>query len=112
MDRILNRQTTWYLVNIKARRNQTTEHYIQVFRSLYEQDPLIDFPHGGKSGSLKYVTFSEQLDESGNSHWIQIGLLSYTIIDPEAFYNKRSREDVTMNDWNEDIEANKKESDL
>ena len=58
MDRILNRQTTWYLVNIKARRNQTTEHYIQVFRSLYEQDPLIDFLHGGKSGSLKYVTFS------------------------------------------------------
>lgn len=112
MDRILNRQTTWYLVNIKARRNQTTEHYIQVFRSLYEQDPLIDFPHGGKSGSLKYVTFSEQLDESGNSHWIQIGLLSYTIIDPEAFYNKRSREDVTMNDWNEDIVANKKEADL
>lgn len=45
-------------------------------------------------------------------NWIQIGLLSYTIIDPEAFYNKRSREDVTMDDWNEDIVANKKETDL
>ena len=33
-------------------------------------------------------------------------------IDPEAFYNKRSREDVTMDNWNEDIVANKKETDL
>lgn len=112
MDRVSNRQTTWYLINIKARREQTTEHYVQVFRSLYEQDPLVGFPRGGKSGSLKYVTFSQLLDENGNPNWIQIGLLSYTIIDPEAFYNKRSREDVTMDDWNEDIVANKKETDL
>ncbi len=112
MDRVSNRQTTWYLINIKARREQTTEHYVQVFRSLYEQDPLVGFPRGGKSGSLKYVTFSNLLDENGNPNWIQIGLLSYTIIDPEAFYNKRSGEDVTMDDWNEDIVANKKETDL
>lgn len=110
MDRLSNRQTTWYLVNIKARREQTTEHYVQVFHNLYEQDPLVYFPRGGKSGSLKYVIFSDLLDENGNPKWIQIGLLSYTIIDPEAFYNKRIREDVTMNDWNEDIVANKKET--
>lgn len=112
MDRVSNRQTTWYLINIKARREQTTEHYVQVFRNLYEQDPLVGFPRGGKSGSLKYVTYSNLLDENGNPNWIQIGLLSYTIIDPEAFYNKRSREDVTMDNWNEDIVANKKETDL
>lgn len=112
MDRISNRQTTWYLINIKARREQTTEHYVQVFRNLYEQDPLVEFPRGGKSGSLKHITFSSILDENGNPNWIQIGLLSYTIIDTESFYNKRSREDVTMNDWNEDIVANKKETDL
>lgn len=112
MDRVSNRQTTWYLINIKARWEQTTEHYVQVFRSLYEQDPLVGFPRGGKSGSLKNVTFSNLLDENGNPNWIQIELLSYTIIDPEAFYNKRSREDVTMDDWNEDIVANKKETDL
>ena len=49
MDRVSNRQTTWYLINIKARREQTTEHYVQVFRSLYEQDPLVGFSRGGKS---------------------------------------------------------------
>lgn len=66
IDRVSNRQTTWYLINIKARRKQTTEHYVQVFRSLYEQDPLVGFPRGGKLGSLKYVTFSNLLDENGN----------------------------------------------
>lgn len=112
MDRVSNRQTTWYLINIKARRDQTTEHYVQAFRNLYEQDPLISFPRSGKSGSLKYATFSNLLDENNTPKWIQIGLLSYTIIDPEAFYNKRSRENVTMDNWNEDIVANKKETDL
>ncbi|MBO5380689.1 MAG: DUF4747 family protein [Bacteroides sp.] len=112
MDKILNRQTTWYLINIKARREQTTEHYVQAFRRLYKQDPLVGFPRGGKAGSLKYVSFSNILDQNGNPNWIQIGLLSYTIIDPEAFYNKRSQEDVTMANWNEDIVANKKETDL
>ena len=112
MDRVSNRQTTWYLINIKARRAQTTEHYVQAFRNLYEQDPLISFPRSGKSGSLKYATFSNLLDENNTPKWIQIGLLSYTIIDPEAFYNKRSRENVTMDNWNEDIVANKKETDL
>lgn len=112
MDRVSNRQTTWYLINIKARRDQTTEHYVQAFRNLYEQDPLISFPRSGKSGSLKYATFSNLLDENNTPKWIQFGLLSYTIIDPEAFYNKRSRENVTMDNWNEDIVANKKETDL
>ena len=112
MDRVSNRQTTWYLINIKARRDQTTEHYVQAFRNLYEQDPLISFPRSGKSGSLKYATFSNLFDENNTPKWIQIGLLSYTIIDPEAFYNKRSRENVTMDNWNEDIVANKKETDL
>lgn len=112
MDRVSNRQTTWYLINIKARRDQTTEHYVQAFRNLYEQDPLISFPRSGKSGSLKYATFSNLLDENNTPKWIQIGLLSYTIIDPEAFYNKRSRENVTMDNWNEDIVASKKETDL
>lgn len=31
MDRVLNRRTTWFLVNIKAREEQTEEHYVRVF---------------------------------------------------------------------------------
>ena len=28
MDRVLNKRTTWFLVNIKAREEQTEEHYV------------------------------------------------------------------------------------
>lgn len=111
MDRILRRQTTWNLVNIKARRNQNTEHYVQVFHRLYEEDPMIALPRD-KSGSLKSMTFSELLDERNEPKCIQATLLSYTIIDPTAFYNKRSQEDVDINDWDSDIVANKKEAEL
>lgn len=112
MKRIANKQTTWNLVNIKARQEQTTSHYVEIFHKLYVEDPLIKFPRGGKSGSLKSVQFSEILEEDGNPCWIHIELLSYTVIDPEAFYNKRSREDVKMENWDENIVANKKEADL
>lgn len=110
--RIAKQQTVWNLVNIKARQEQTTSHYVEAFRRLYAEDPLIKFPRGGKSGSLKSVQLSELLEEDGNPCWIHIGLLSYTVIDPEAFYNKRSQEDVKMENWDENIVANKKEADL
>lgn len=111
MDRISHRQTTWHLINIKARRNQSTDHYVQAFHRLYDEDPMIALPRE-KSGSLKSMTFSELLDERNQPKWIQATLLSYTIIDPTAFYNKRSQEDVDMDDWDSDIVANKKEAEL
>lgn len=111
MDRVSHRQTTWHLINIKARRNQSTDHYVQAFHQLYDEDPMIALPRD-KSGSLKFMTFSELLDERNQPKWIQAVLLSYTIIDPTAFYNKRSQEDVNMDDWDSDIVANKKEAEL
>lgn len=112
MDRILNRSTSWYLINVKARRQQTIEHYVQAFRELYVEDPLIELSYGGRTCSLKNIVFSEIKDENGQPNWIKIGLLSYTIIDPKAFYNRRSQEDITMDDWDEDVVANKKETEL
>ena len=111
MDRVLNRRTTWFLVNIKAREEQTEEHYVRVFRRLYDEDPMIEFPRG-KSGSLKSIELSEIKDENDEPQWIQINLLSYTIIDPDAFYNRRNRENVYMVDWDNDIVANKKETEM
>ena len=110
MDRVSNRQTTWHLINIKARNNQTTSHYVEIFHKLLQEDPLIDLPRE-KCESLKNVIFSETLDSDGYPQWIQVTLLSYTIIDPDSFYNRRDQEDVTMA-WDSDIVANKKESEL
>ena len=39
MDRVVNRQTTWYVINIKARRNQTPQHYVDAWNLINEQDP-------------------------------------------------------------------------
>lgn len=109
MDRIINRQTSWNLVNIKARREQKPSHYVEILHRLHNEDPLIAFPRGGRSGSIKNVIFSEISDENGVPNWIQINLLSYVIVDPTAFYNVRNQEEVNMEEWNEDIVSNKKE---
>ena len=60
-ERIVRRQTTWYVINIKARRDQNTAHYVRAFRSLQEEDPLVDLSRN-RCESLKSVTFSEILD--------------------------------------------------
>ncbi len=44
--------------------------------------------------------------------WTQATLLSYTIVATTAFYNRRSQEDINMDDWDSDIVANKKEIEL
>lgn len=111
MVRVSNRQTACFLVNIKARENQTEEHYVEVFRKLSECDPMIKFPRG-KYGSLKSINFSEIKDENDGPKWIQINLLSYTLIDPDAFYDKKNKEDVHIDNLGEDVVANKKETEI
>lgn len=110
-ERIVRRQTTWHAINIKARRNQNSAHYVHAFRRLQEEDPLVELSRN-RCESLKTVTYSEILDEDSVPHWIKVTLLAYTMIDPEAFYNRRSREDITMEDWDSDVVANKKEVEL
>lgn len=41
-DRIERRRTTWNVINIKARVNQTPLHYVEAFRQIKEQDPLVE----------------------------------------------------------------------
>lgn len=108
--RISNRQTTWHLINIKARNNQVTSHYVEAFHHLLDEDPLVDLPRE-KCESLRNIVFSDTLDNDGYPQWIKVNLLSYTIIDPQSFYNRREQEDVTMA-WDNDIVANKKEAEL
>lgn len=111
MDRISNRQTTWHLINIKARREQNTNHYVETFRTLMTEDPMVSLPRE-KCASLKSMTFSNSLDDEGQPKWINLVLLSYTIIDPDRFYNRREQEDVNLDNWDTDIVANKKEAEL
>lgn len=109
MNRISNRHTTWYLINIKARREQNTRHYVNAFRALSQEDPMVSLPRE-RCESLKSLSFSNSLDDANEPKWIQISLLSYTIVDPAKFYNRREQENVNIDNWNSDIVINKKEA--
>lgn len=112
MERVLNRQTAWYVINIKARRNQTPQHYVDAWNLINEQDPLIELPKTtNRYASIRTMTFSQQCDNENIPHYIETKLVAYTLIDPEKFYNRRTKEDMAI-DWNTDIAANKKESAL
>lgn len=111
MKDVISKKTTWFLVNIKAKRNQHTHHYVEAFKTLYKVDPMIKFPRG-KHGSLKSMEISNILENDNEPKWIRMTLLSYTIVDSDAFYNKKIQENVQIDNWDNNIVANKKEADL
>lgn len=108
-DRITNRRTSFYLINVKARENQFVNHYVEAFRNLASQDPLVGL-NRELSASIRYLEEGD-LNAESMPYWMHLNILTYNIIDPEAFYNRRSHEDISM-DWDSDIVANKKEADL
>lgn len=109
---VLNRTTSWFFINIKARRNQTPSHYVEAWNRINEQDPMVEMPRAtNRFVSVKRMSFCSEMDEHQQPMWIKTTLVAYTLIDPEAFYNRRTKEDLCM-DWDEDIAANKKESNV
>lgn len=57
-DKIELRRTTWFVVNIKARKNQKPSHYVEAFRAIKEKDPLIEV-FGKKCISIRAMIESE-----------------------------------------------------
>ena len=109
-DKIELRRTTWFVVNIKARKNQKPSHYVEAFRAIKEKDPLIEV-FGKKCISIRSMIESEYVENDDMPKWIQLNITHYTIVDPSAFYNIREHKDVDM-EWNTDIVANKHEAEL
>lgn len=111
-ERVDNRITTWHVINIKAHSNQTPSHYVNAFDSIETQDPLIEMEkRTNRYVSIRSVSRSNIRTIEGLPQWIVINLVAYTMIDPNAFYNRRSKEDVEM-PWDDDVVANKKEAQL
>lgn len=108
---VRNQQTTWHVINIKARHNQSTKHYVDIFEKLMKEDPLVKF-NSKRAASLKSVQKSDEVGPDGNPLWIEISLLAYTIINPDEFYDLKNKKDVKMDNWNEDVVANKVEADM
>jgi len=111
-ERIVNRRTSWYVINVKARRQQNESHYVDAFEAIATSDPLVEVGRvSNRYMSIKSLSKSEILTNAGCPTWMQLTVVAYTIIDENAFYNRRSKEDITM-EWDSDIVANKKETDL
>lgn len=101
--------TTWHLINIKARTNQTPTHYIKALKDLKEKDPLIEV---SKDRCISIMDISSSSENTkGVPSWLIIKLMAYTIIDPKNFYNRKKQENVEMT-WDSDVVANKKESEI
>lgn len=111
-EKIINRVTSWYVINVKARRNQTPNHYVNAWKAIREKDPLVEIPHtANRMVSVKRILFSNDIDENGTPTWIMTNLVAYTIINPNEFYNRRTKEKLQMK-WDDDIAANMKETEL
>lgn len=111
-ERVDNRITTWHVINIKAHSNQTPSHYVNAFEGIETQDPLIEMEkRANRFVSIRSVSRSNIQTIEGCPQWMVINLVAYTMIDPNAFYNRRSKEDVEM-PWDDDVVANKKEAQL
>lgn len=104
-------KTKWYVVNIKARTDQTTKHYYDSLMRLKENDPMIRI-NGDKYISIMGITNGNPINpNTGTPDWVVIKLISYILVDPNGFYNKKEKQQVSL-EWNEDVVSNKKEEEL
>lgn len=99
------RSSRWFLVNIKARRNQVPQHYVEIFKALRDMDPLIDL---GRKRSISYknMDFYANPNNAEVPFCIDTILTSYIIIDPDAFYDKERKEHISMMNWDANVVAN------
>lgn len=102
-------RSSWYIINIKARTQQTPKHYVEALRLLHKEDPLV-FVAKDKCVSISGIEESQE-NTNGIPSWIVLKIISYTVIDPSKFYNRKSKENIELQ-WDSDVVANKKEAEL
>ena len=95
---------SWYTVNIKALTNQTTDNYVRVFNKLIEEDPLVPL-QGNKHISIDKFDF---VGGKNDPRMIVLTLCAYDIMDPDAFYDIKRKQQV-MVDISPDVVSNKKD---
>ena len=98
---------SWYTVNIKAYENQTRQHYIDALKSLIEKDPLVKI-QGNRHISVEGFDY---VGDKNTPKMIVLRLCAYDIMDPEAFFDIRKKQQVVV-DLSPDIVSNKKSGEL
>ena len=100
-------QGSWYTINIKAYNNQVKEHYLQAIDLLSQEDPLVRL-RGNRHISIEGIDY---VGDRKNPKIIMLRLCAYDVMDPDAFYDLRKKEQVLL-DLNPDIVSNKKSGTL
>lgn len=95
---------SWFTVNIKALTQQTTENYVRVFKRLIDEDPLVPL-QGNRHISIDKFDYVGDRD---NPRMIILHVCAYDIMDPDAFYDIKRKEQVMVN-ISPDIVSNKKD---
>lgn len=104
-------RTKWYLINIKARTKQKPSHYYDALIKLKEEDPLI-LVSEDKAIVLDNISSNGIFNPDLNApDWMAIKLVSFTIIDKDAFYDRRQRKEISI-EWNDDWVSNKREEEF
>lgn len=104
-------RTKWNLINIKARTNQTPLHYYNALLKLKEEDPLV-FVSEDKALSLMGIGEKNAINpKTGTPDWIVLKVMSYVIVDPKGFYDRREHQSLDI-EWNDDWVSNKKEAEV
>lgn len=79
-----------YVINIKSRYEQTPPKYVKLFEQLYAKDPLI-LLHSNRYISIKQLLKSEYQRMDGTPRMLFNKLISYDILNPDAFYDKKQK---------------------
>lgn len=98
---------SWYTVNIKAYENQTKQHYIDALKSLIDKDPLVKI-QGNRHISVEGFDY---IGDKNDFKMIVLRLCAYDIMDPEAFFDIRKKQQVMVN-LSPDIVSNKRSGEL
>lgn len=102
------RPSNWTILNIKAREDQTPEHYVNFLERIFQNDPMVEL---GRKHVISMKSFAKGPLSQGTTipKWLEMVFTTYVIVDPNAFYDKRKKEDISLDEWNNDIVANKRE---
>lgn len=102
-------RSSWYLINIKARIDQTPRHYIDAFYKLKENSYFMPI---SKDKRLCLLSIEKSVEETNNiPSWLILKFIRFVIIDPTKFFDLEKQENVEMI-WNSNIVANKIEEEV
>ena len=102
------RPSNWSVINVKAREEQTPGHYVNLMNQIFRDDPMVDI---GRKHMISMKSFSKGPSIAGAQipQWIEMIFTTYVIVDPDAFYDRRTKKDVSIGQWDDDIVVNKRE---